>query len=638
MITLTKEEILKSYEDKNLKLQQKLNILEASDNKSHKTLYKIKKLNSKITENNEWIRLINEKGLEEAKKDMETYRIENVASLYILDGEYKIATTEKQISRLEKKIEAINQKIETASDDKKEALETRKSEIELQVTDLSEYKNNISEYSLKEANIKKAMENSKKRRKMILTGNLMTTIIAICFPIALYQLFNSLYTVFDQIVSAHISKEAQGAVSALSQVKNSISAFGAGLAAGGGVLVSRLFGAGDVKKARWASSNLFFMSILLSIFLMVVLIPTAVPIMKLCQLNAEKIRVGRTYFQLQLFELFFVTLNNVFIGLEKAKGNSKIVMKLNLMVMIIKVALTCLFVFGFSLRDIVYVELATIIGQAVLTTIGIVILFGKQNILRLSIKYLLPKKEFMLPIFKLSIPIFFGKFVMNVGKVTVNALCQNYWDAVTDGMIVGTFGISNNLCGLITSPTNSFEEGQSSIVSQNVGAKNMKRAWKVFVRTICLSTAISLVGFTLLRFILLDQIVDLFTIGKNSANDAYKTMIKDIFKYDSLSIIALGINASVLGLLYGFGQTKLSFYLNLSRIGSRILLLMAMHKFYPNLTPTRCAGVSMAISNGIILCLSFVFLFAFMIKVKKKSYKGMYFSDPEPAFMEIEEI
>ncbi len=621
---MTKEKLINKYNNKIEKLNFKLEKIETKS-KTHYVKYLIKKIKSKIINNNEYINLLMKYDIKEAKRVYESFHHEQYNNLYILDDEYKISKNENKIKKLQNKKNKITNN------------NTKLNKIEKNIIDCTTYNEDIISLGLKQANINYAMKKSKERRKLILTGNIMSTIIAICFPIALYQLFNSLYTIFDQIVSAYISKDAQGAVSALSQVKNSVSAFGAGLAAGGGVLVSRLFGAGEVKKARNASSNLFFTSILLSLFLMLILIPLAVPLMKLCQLSDAKIAVGKTYFRLQLFELFFVSLNSVFIGLEKAKGNSKIVMKLNFMVMIIKILMTCLFVFGLDLRKIEYVEIATIIGQATLTVIGLFILFSKQNILRLSLKMLLPKKEFILPIIKLSIPIFFGKFVMNVGKVTVNALCQNYWDAVTEGMIVGTFGISNNLCGLITSPVNSFEDGQSSIVSQNVGAKNMKRAWKVFVRTLLLSTTISLCGFILLRFVLLDQIVDLFTIGKSQSNDIYKTMIKDIFKYDSLSIIALGINAAVLGLLYGFGQTKLSFYLNLSRIGSRILFLMGMHKFYPNLSPTRCAGLSMALSNTIILLLSFVFLFIFLGKVKRKSYKGMYFTDPEPDFKEIED-
>ena len=52
-------------------------------------------------------------------------------------------------------------------------------------------------------------------------------------------------------------------------------------------------------------------------------------------------------------------------------------------------AFTCIFIFGFNLKDIIFVEIATIIGQATLTVIGIIILFGNKNILKINIKDIL---------------------------------------------------------------------------------------------------------------------------------------------------------------------------------------------------------------------------------------------------------
>lgn len=473
-----------------------------------------------------------------------------------------------------------------------------------------------------------------KRREMILKGDLMKTILIICLPLALYSFFNACYTLLDQIICAKISTTAQNAVSSISQIKSAISTMGAGLAAGGGVLVSRYYGAGNVAKAKHASSNLFFMSILISIILMILLIPLAEPIMRLCQIAPDSIKIGVGYFRLQLLELAFVSLNSVFIGLEKAKGNSKIVLKLNLLVLAVKLAFTVLFVFGFDLKDIVYVELATIIGQAALSAIAIYVLFGKKNILRLSLTKIMPKKEFVLPILKLSIPIFLGKFVMSMGKVVVNGMCGAYWNAATDGLIVGTLGVSNNMCGLITSPTNCFEEGESSIVSQNLGNKNIKRAVRSFVKTLIVVSIISATGYILMRFVFIDQLVELFT-SSDDKSDLYKQMVKEIFVWDSLSIPTLGITAAVLGLLYGFGQTGLSTILNLSRIGSRMIILLIFHNVNPNMSPTLCAGLSMGISNGIILLVSLIFLLIFMIKIKFKGYKGMYLTDPEPEMSEL---
>ncbi len=495
------------------------------------------------------------------------------------------------------------------------------------------------------------------RRNMILKGNIWKTILAICIPLMIYQMFNSWYTVLDQIICASISSTAQNAVSSIAQIKATISAFGAGLAAGGGVLVARYYGAGDVKNARGASSNLLLMALIVSALVAIIIIPLADPILMICQIPDESRMIGVGFFRLQMLELAFVSLNNVFFGLEKAKGNSRIVLVVNVVSLVVKLGLSCLFVYGFKVDDIIFIELSTVVAQGVITAIGLFFMFRKKNILRLSFKMMKPIKLYVLPILKLAIPIFLGKFVMSLGKVVVNAMCSGFWKdidivnidgvnqvvpksdiheegilVVKGSLIVGTLGVSNNMSGLITSPTNSFEEGESSIVSQNLGNKNMKRALKVFIKTFILASIVSFLGWILMRFIVINPITNLFsTLNNKDANmEVFSDMIRKIFVFDSLSIPALGINAAVLGLLYGFGQTKLSTVLNLTRIGSRIIILLIFHATPIGNNPTLCAGLSMGISNILILCVSVLFLVIFLLKVRKKGYKGMYFSDPEP--------
>ena len=477
------------------------------------------------------------------------------------------------------------------------------------------------------------------RRKKILGGNLWSTVLVIIAPLALYQLFNSFYNLIDAAICAQISTSAQTKVVAINQIKSTISAFGAGLAAGGAVIVSRRYGAGDLNAAKHNASNMLFMSLVLSAILCLILIPLAYPILLMCAVPDASSSEVILFFSLQLIELIFVSINNCFIGLEKAKGNSKIILLLNLLVLVVKISLTATLVFGFNLKNIMFVELSTIIAQALLTVIGLMIMFGKNNILKMEFKMLIPKKKYVLPILQLSIPIFLGKFVMSLGKVVVNSMCGHFWntyesDVVIGSLIVGTLGVSNNMCGLITYTKNSFEEGESTIVSQNLGNKNMRRTIKAFIVTLIYVSIVSLVGYVLMRFVFINQLIELFSSPDKDA-EIYKSMVKEIFVWDSLSIPALGITAAVLGLLYGYGQTKLSTILNLSRIGSRIIILLIFHSAAPDMSPTLCAGLSMGISNTIILIISISFLLIFLLKIKKKGYMGMHMSDPEPEISDL---
>ena len=60
-----------------------------------------------------------------------------------------------------------------------------------------------------------------------------------------------------------------------------------------------------------------------------------------------------------------------------------------------------------------------------------------------------------------------------------------------------------------------------------------------------------------------------------------------------------------------------------------------MHSVYPDMRPTLCAGLSMGISNTIILIISVIFLIIFLLKIKKNGFLGMKMSDPEPEVSEL---
>lgn len=479
--------------------------------------------------------------------------------------------------------------------------------------------------SYEDACVDKVILKEKKQREQILYGSITKTILMICLPLAIYALFNSFYNLIDAMMASKIkdAASASGAINVsnvaiISQVKSMISAFGAGIAGGGAVLVSRYYGAGKIKDAQKTASNMTFVSLITSIIIIVLLVPLASVILKIAQVPIITADVV-LYFRLILFELVLVSINSIFIGLEKIKGNSKKIFGLNIIVLIIKMVLNLTFVFGMKVDTIIYLEIATIVSQFSLFIYGVIIMLSKKNMLQISIKYMKPEAYYIVPILKLSLPIFLGKFVMSLGKTTVNAICGAYYSTATDGLITGALGVSNNLSGIVTNTTNVFEEGESTIVSQNIGNKNIKRTLQTFFKTLIMVAVISAIGFILVRFIFLDELVSLFNNSEDESN-MMSVYIKDIFVYDSLSIPALGLASALLGLLYGYGKTFLSTILNFSRIGIRIITLIICHSAGMG---HEAAGVSMGISNILIGILSLIFLLIFLLNLKKNGYDGI---------------
>lgn len=459
-------------------------------------------------------------------------------------------------------------------------------------------------------------EKDLKRRDRILHGNLMMTIVSICAPIFLYNLFNSFYAVIDAVVVAKIDPTSVSAVSSLSQIQHLLSSLGSGLAAGGGILVARHFGSGDMELARFHSNQTVSISTVVIALLLGICVPFAVPILRLSGVPDELISIGTGYFIVQVITLAFVFYNSVFMAMQKAKGNTKIMFWLNILVMLIKLAFSLLFVWILELRDLVWVAVATLIGQAVMFLVLLAMMIDKRNVFVIKLAEFRFKWDVCREILSMSLPIFLGKFIFSFGKVSINAMCKAYGP-----LVVGALGVSNNMCGLVTTPINSFEEGTSTIISQNLGAGNYKRALRSFKYSFFMATALGIIGYVLVRFTLQDEIISLYNQNADAPDaELFLSLIKSINSYDSLSILALAVNSAVLGVLYGFGQTKLTMVLNISRVFVfRIPVLWYLQTFHREIG-AEAAGISMGISNICIAIASMICLGVFLLRIKKRGY------------------
>lgn len=452
------------------------------------------------------------------------------------------------------------------------------------------------------------------RRERVLNGNLVQAIISICAPIFLYNLFNSFYSVIDAVVIARIDPTSVSAVAMLSQIQHLLSSLGSGVAAGGGIIVARIFGAGDMEKARFNSNQVISLSTVIVILLLAICLPLALPIMRLSGVPDELIAIGTGYFIVQILSLAFMFYNSVFMAMQKAKGNTKIMFWLNILAMVIKLGLSLLFIWVLDKKDIMWVAIATMVGQAAMFVILLFMMLERDNLLALKFSEFKLDVSVCKKIAAISFPIFLGKFIFSFGKVSINSMCKAYGP-----LVVGALGVSNNVNGLATTPINSFEEGTSTIISQNLGAGNEKRALKTFRYSFFMATGLGIIGYILIRFILQDEIIGLYNQNELAEGAAeFLQLIKSIHKYDSLSILALAVNSAVLGVLYGYGKTKMTMILNISRVFVfRIPILWYLQTFHKEIG-AEAAGLSMGISNICIAIASLACLGIFLWRIRSK--------------------
>ncbi|MCX4357064.1 MAG: MATE family efflux transporter [Oscillospiraceae bacterium] len=450
-----------------------------------------------------------------------------------------------------------------------------------------------------------------KRREFILSGKPMAVVLSISLPLMALGAFSYISSVIDTVVVAATDNNAVSSVVMISQIKQLISALGAGFATGSSIIVSRLIGRGEYDKAKKAANTTLEVFFGLAVLLIAVIEIFAVGILKLGRLDDNMIATGIGYFRVQIVSIGVGLFNQVFMGLEKARGAMKNITLINIMSMALKLMFTIVFVNLLHLGT-TWVAGGTLCADISVTIYALVNLIRKNYLFKFNPKNVMFSVDFFKPLCSLSIPVSLGKFVFSMGKVIVNGLAIDYGPDAP-----GALGISNQISGSVTHLTTYSEDSESSIISYNLSQKYYSRMIKVFFCTLTVNLVITTIGFILLT--VFSAPISMFFAGDGGAEKA--ALIEKIFSYERVGIIALGVNSAVNGLIYGLGYTKLSMICNLSRLFVfRIPSMLIMINCFPDMG-AESLGIAMLISNVGIGLMSVVIGTVCLLKIKHHKTK-----------------
>ena len=422
-------------------------------------------------------------------------------------------------------------------------------------------------------------------RGFALSGNMWRVIFHVCTPLALYQSLNQLFKMLDTMMASHIGAESVSAIAYLAQINMTLAAVGGGLAVGASLKISEAYGSGDYELVKARVSSLFALSVILSAATLIFILPFTKQFLQFAKTPEEMIVLGSQYFVAELIGMVIGFFNNVYIAVERARGNSKRILYLNLWTIAIKLTLTAFFVYVLQ-SGIFMIAVATIISQLIILAAAFINMREKNNAFGFSFESISFKGRVTLPMIGLSLPVIAEKIAFSLGKVVINSMSSIYGT-----LTVGALGISNIIGGMTTTPQNGFQDGGAAIISQNLGANNPQRALDAFKKLLIINIIIGAVG-TIVTLVFLDYISWFFS----GDNTEFAEMIKHIYFFEAMACIPLGINAAVMALLYGFGYTKLSLFINFSRVFIfRMPVLWGLQTF-TNLG-TESVGIVMMVSN-----------------------------------------
>ena len=404
----------------------------------------------------------------------------------------------------------------------------------------------------------KAELSSRDRRflDMSLNAPMWKVVLYVGTPLALYQGLAALFTILDTLMASHISKESVSAVAYLAQLRLMLSSVGGGLAVGAGIQISRAYGEGDFLLVRKRVSTLYATSLSVGLLMLAVILPFTGGFLRLAGTPAELITVGRQYFIVQLFVMVVNFLNEVYIAVERARGNARRIFLLNIAVIVVKLSLTALFVYVLE-SGLVMIAVASLLSELTMFAFAVHFSLIGDSAFSFSPKAVSFRERRVLePMVRQSVPVIAEKALFAFGKTIVNSMCTVY-----GALMVGAMGVSNNLGAITTNPQNGYQQGSSAIISQNYGAGKYRRMLDAFYATAVINMLLGALisGLELWQLHFLSGLFD-------GGSEDFRRMIALVYRYEALGAVPLGFNAAVMALLYGLGKTQLTLVLNFSRV------------------------------------------------------------------------
>lgn len=402
-------------------------------------------------------------------------------------------------------------------------------------------------------------------------GSVAKGIIGFTIPLILGQLLQQLYNMADAwVIGNFADNTAFAAVSTSGSLVFLIVGLFNGIAIGGGVVISRYFGAGDEKNVERAIHTNILFGIASSIAVTIVGVFGAPQILKLMQVPENVLPQSITYFQIYFAGSITIVMYNMFMSIMRALGDSLHPLYYLAVSSIVNVVLDLLFVAGFH-WGVAGAAGATVLSQGLSAVLCILRMRKNEGYTRISWRKLKYHGYMMKDVIYQGLPAGIQNSVISIGNVVVQTNVNSFGEYAMSGM-----GSHSKIEGFVFIPIMAMSLTMSTFISQNLGAKEYERAKKGAAFGIFSCVAIAEV-IGVIAFNFSPYFVRIFAKADEAVQ--YGVIMQ---KTVTLFYFLLAFSHSATGVLRGCGKsvvpmvTMLGFW-----CGVRVLYVTAAIRFFP---------------------------------------------------------
>ena len=313
----------------------------------------------------------------------------------------------------------------------------------------------------------------KKKEVNLTEGSIIGGLIAFAIPLFLGQLLQQFYNMADAwVVGNFASNDAFAAVSLASNLSFVVIGLFNGIAIGGGVVISRYYGAKDEEQTNLAiHTNLLFgiLAGILSTVAGLLFVPT---LLKLMNTPESVMPHALDYFNMYFAGVSTVIMYNTCMSIMRAVGDSVRPLYYLLISSVVNVVLDVLFVavFRWGAGGAAF---ATVIAQGISVLLCLIRMCSGKDAIKVHLSYFKFDKSAMVKIIRQGLPGGIQNTVNSIGNMVVQS-CINTFGAFA----ISGYGAFHKVEGIAFLPIMSMCMALPTFVSQNLGAGEVARAKK----------------------------------------------------------------------------------------------------------------------------------------------------------------
>jgi putative MATE family efflux protein len=328
-------------------------------------------------------------------------------------------------------------------------------------------------------------------------GPILPLLLKMSAPSIAAMLAMAVYNLIDAFWLAKLNPNALAALTICFPLQLIFGGIGVGTGVGAGSYAARMFGAGEISKARQTAGQVFFLSTFLGFLLIGLILLAPDPILKFFGANAEILPLSRQYLLTTLAGVPFLFLIMIINNLLRAEGRPHASMYTVLFLAAISALLDPLLIFGwgpFPRLGIQGAALAAVISQIAGAFLSFYFLQSRSSNYKLKWHHLRPNSRIILSIYSTGFPSIIINLVVSLGMLLHNSILAGY-----SNLAVATLGIIFRTNGLVMMMLYGFGHGLMPLVGYSEGARLYSR----LMATVRIAVKIS-VGISLLSILIVE--------------------------------------------------------------------------------------------------------------------------------------